>query len=217
MSNCRSLLPPNRTAREIALEAAGCARLNNIPLPVKDLMNAENCPVDLLNILADTMSVDYWDSEWPEATKRAIIKASLSVHWHKGTDGAVLDALETLGVTAEVVHWWQTNPQGQRGTMQITAYANQNLNNSETFLNPTLISQIRAFIKHAKRGCIHASVRVGAKFSNSLGLANAMTCLKVNINEGKAVGINPAFKNQLTINNAFTAIKISRADMRAVL
>jgi len=188
LKKCRSLLPPNRTAREKVLELVACTRLDAIPLPIKSLMNADECPAELLNFLADSMSVDYWDGEWPEDVKRDMIKASLSVHWHKGTDGAVEDALKALGVTADVTHWWQESPKGTPGTMKLIATANKNLDkNSETFLGPKLAQQIRTIIKHVKRGCIHMDIVTGANFDNEIQVANALSSTKLSLGHMVAV------------------------------
>lgn len=91
-----TLLPPNATKTERSLEAA-TARIGEIPITIGDLWNPQTCPTDLLPWLAWALSVDFWDSDWPEERKRAAIAASIDWHRHKGTKWAVVRALEIAG------------------------------------------------------------------------------------------------------------------------
>ena len=54
-------------------------------------------------------SVDRWDENWPEATKRDVIRSAWYIHAHKGTIGAVRRVVEPLGYLINVSEWWQTN------------------------------------------------------------------------------------------------------------
>ena len=69
--------------------------------------------------LAWTFSVDRWDPNWSEATKRAVIKASARIHKRKGTIGAIRRVVEPLGYLIKVVEWFQTTPRAPRGTFQL--------------------------------------------------------------------------------------------------
>ncbi len=89
-----TLLPPNATATEKNIEAA-TARVGSMAVPVRDLWNPQTCPASLLPWLAWALSVDNWDKYWDEATKRSVIAASISVHYKKGTVGAVKEARDT--------------------------------------------------------------------------------------------------------------------------
>jgi phage tail P2-like protein len=111
-------LPPNTTPLERAL-AGACAALADIPVPLRDLWSPDRCPLALLPILAWAFSVDRWDDTWPEATKRATIKASRYIHQHKGTIAAVRRVVNTLGYVIRITEWWQTKPRGKRGTFAL--------------------------------------------------------------------------------------------------
>ena len=80
-----SLLPPNATTAERALERAITEAVGSIPVPVRELWHADTCPAPLLPWLAAALSVDVWDAAWPEQAKRDAIRASFLVHRHKGT------------------------------------------------------------------------------------------------------------------------------------
>jgi len=100
------MLPPNATAEEKAISSA-MARLSDVPVPIRELWNPDSCPVDLLPWLAWALSVDVWDTDWPEDKKRNVIKASIEVHRHKGTPYAVEAALEAMGFMAKVSEWFK--------------------------------------------------------------------------------------------------------------
>ena len=111
-------LPPNTTALERAI-AVACAELVNVPVPLRELWNADRCPVKLLPFLAWACSVDRWDDNWPESSKRGTIKASYFIHKHKGTIAAVRRVVESLGYLIRITEWWQTMPPGVPGTFRL--------------------------------------------------------------------------------------------------
>ena len=112
----KSLLPINSTQLERALEAAF---FEKTIIPLRDLYNADTCPMHLLPHLAWAWSVDRWDYRWTEATKRAAIKASYYIHAHIGTIGALRRVVEPLGYLIEIIEWFNTVPQGVPGTFAL--------------------------------------------------------------------------------------------------
>ncbi|WP_316347597.1 phage tail protein I [Desulfuromonas acetoxidans] len=105
MSN--SLLPANATSLERDLETV-TARVADIPIVVGTLWNPQTCPASLLPWLAWALSVDDWQSDWPEATKRAVLAESLLIHCRKGTPWAVERALIAAGApNATVLDWYR--------------------------------------------------------------------------------------------------------------
>ena len=115
MSN---LLPPNATRTERALEAAGSI-VGEIDGHLDTLRNPDTIPTNLLPWLAWDRSVDVWDTAWTAAQKRAVVKASINVHQHKGTVGAMLTALAALDYSAQLIEWHQTSPAGAPYTFAI--------------------------------------------------------------------------------------------------
>lgn len=111
MSNTR-LLPVGSSPLEVAA-ARACADIENTPVPLRHLWNADTCPANLLPWLAWAFSVDRWDENWPEATKRDVIRNAWFIHAHKGTIGAVRRVVEPLGYLINVTEWWQTNDPGR--------------------------------------------------------------------------------------------------------
>ena len=106
MSN--SLLPPSasdfmRNAEKVT------EKITDIPVMLRTLWNADTCPVNLLPYLAWALSVDRWDKDWPEQTKRQSIRDAWLIHRHKGTIGALRRVVEPLGYIINVTEWWETN------------------------------------------------------------------------------------------------------------
>ena len=93
------LLPPNATPAERALSVAISP---SYEVGIKQLWNAQTCPVGILPWLAWALSVEVWDTGWTEAQKRTAIQNSISEHFKKGTSGYLRRALESLGYDVEI-------------------------------------------------------------------------------------------------------------------
>lgn len=112
-----SLLPPNATAFERALEA-GAGRIVDLDLPA-DAYNPMACPAALLPWLAWGLSVDTWDTDWSEADKRAAVAGSIELHRRKGTPKSVEIVLARFDQLARLVEWHETTPRGTPHTFEI--------------------------------------------------------------------------------------------------
>ncbi|ABR85128.1 phage tail protein I [Pseudomonas aeruginosa] len=110
------LLPNNSTVLERALASV---LPSDLPVPLRELMNPQRCPVELLPYLAWAWSVDRWDERWSEGVKRKAIAAAFHIHQHKGTIAALRRVIEPLGYLIEVLEWWQSDPPGPPGTFRL--------------------------------------------------------------------------------------------------
>ena len=99
--------------------------MSDVPVPVRDVWNADTCPASVLPWLAWALSVDQWDPNWTDAQKRATIKASVSIHRFKGTIGAVRQAIAALGLDAQVQEWFNKSPAGAPYTFDLVLDASQ--------------------------------------------------------------------------------------------
>ncbi len=113
-----SLLPPNSTPLERALEA-GLDPIPGIDFPIELLWDPATCPLPWLPWLAWSVSVDQWDSSWPEARKRQAVAESIALHRVKGTRASVEMVLARLDSFAELVEWHESDPPQAPNTFQI--------------------------------------------------------------------------------------------------
>lgn len=91
-----TLLPPNATPQERALEGA-TARVGDVPVPIRDLWNAGTCPADKLAFLAWAFGVDEWGAGWSDEDKRATIRDAVAVQARKGSVWSIRRVLANAG------------------------------------------------------------------------------------------------------------------------
>lgn len=116
------LLPPSATSQERAL-ALATARVSDVPSPLRQLWNPDTCPIEILPWLAWALSVDTWNPNWEEFTKRAVVSTAISTARIKGTRKAVSDALNALGAGVVLVEWFEKTPTGTPHTFTINIVA----------------------------------------------------------------------------------------------
>ena len=107
MSDFVTILPPNSTDLEQAVDETTATRIEGVPVKISDLVDVNHCPASHLPFLAWALSVDKWDSNWSDTIKRQVIAAAISVHQKKGTIGAMKDAIAALGADANVEQWFE--------------------------------------------------------------------------------------------------------------
>lgn len=112
-----SLLPPNSTPLERALEAG--ARPEPIVTPVASIDDPETCPANLLPLLAWGLSVDSWDADWSEADKRAAIAGSIALHRIKGTRLSAEIVLARFDRLLRIIEWHEANPPRPPHTFEV--------------------------------------------------------------------------------------------------
>jgi len=113
-----SLLPPNATPLERALEAA-MARIGDITAPIDTLLDPMSIDIDWLAWLAWGLSLDSWDADWTEAVKRQAVSQSIALHRVKGTRMSVEAVLRRFDHLLRVVEWHETVPRGTPHTFEI--------------------------------------------------------------------------------------------------
>lgn len=101
-----TLLPPNSTALERALDQTG-ARLTDVPVPLRDLWNPATCPAHLLPWLAWGVSIDFWNGDWSEAEKREAIAGAIEAQRRKGTPASLRQVLDRFDPMIGLVEWFQ--------------------------------------------------------------------------------------------------------------
>ncbi len=90
------LLPLNRTAFETAADLTG-ARIDELPVDLPELVRPYEIPVSHLPWLAWALSVDLWDSAWPEDKRRLLAARALAMHARKGTAASIAEHIRIMG------------------------------------------------------------------------------------------------------------------------
>lgn len=173
-----SLLPPSASAQERSIESTTATQEALPAEAIGDLWDPDSCPENLLPWLAWALSVDHWDSTWTENSKRQAIKDSIFVHRKKGTRSAIDKALNALALRVDIKEWFETN--GEPFTFELTALANQLFTASEdnastpdeVLLDEKFFAIVRRTIDEVKPVRSHFKLKVGANFSNSVGIGS---------------------------------------------
>ena len=197
------LLPPTYTKFEKALSET-LGRVTGIDVPVDTLWDPMECPEPHLPWLAWALSVDTWDADWPEQTKRKIIASSPEIHRFKGTRGAVERALAALGASTKIEEWFEQTPQGEPGTFSVTAFANEHITNGSVLLTAELQEQLRRAVTHTKPLSRTFSFQIGAGFKTEAGLANVARAVAKTELAGEAKV--PGTGSELSIGSVSRAI-----------
>lgn len=204
------LLPRTSTKHEKALEQAS-ARVNDVPVQIGDLWSAERCPEHLLPWLAHALSVDEWDSTWPEAIKRRVIAQSIPTHRIKGTAGAVKSALAALNAHIELEEWWQHG--GVPHTAKLIALVRNNLNQTgDSLLTPELMAQLWRIVAAMKPTRSHIDFNVGVQIDQPMSIASATTSCNVQRMDFASGPDNTLHTSTHTVQSAASSTVNSRCE-----
>lgn len=164
------ILPNDATPREKAYAAVD-ARFEDIDTDlVRRVRSVTEAPAAYLPYLAWERSVDVYDPEWSEATKRAVIAAAPEVHRYKGTRHAVETAMRALSIEAEIVEWWQASPRGAPYTFHVSLFVHVGLY-AGIVLDARLIRVAYAAVNRAKPLSRAYTMSIIARFPGVVGLA----------------------------------------------
>lgn len=94
-----SLLPPNRTPLEAAVSATIAGSFPRPAGAIAAVFDADSCPLDLLPFLAWELSVDLWDDDWSESTKRKACRDAYRLHALKTTLAGIREHVALTGAT----------------------------------------------------------------------------------------------------------------------
>jgi phage tail P2-like protein len=113
-----SLLPPNSSGLERALEKVGLSLLD-IPTPLATLWDPTLIDAKLLAWLAWSLSVTSWKSYWSDTVKRNRVQRAIDIARHQGTAQSVRDVVDAFGGHIDIREWWQMTPKGVPHTASI--------------------------------------------------------------------------------------------------
>ena len=153
----RSLLPPNATPLERAMEAA---MRQPIDIPIRKLWSAADCPVELLPYLAWALGVEEWDSDWPDPVKRSAVADAFRIHREKGT----LAGLKRVMMNAGAVYEYTERPAGVAMTARLSIF------NS----NAVYLPNIARAINRVKRASLDLELVVAAAAAGPLPIRGGL-------------------------------------------
>ncbi|MFT9180366.1 MAG: phage tail protein I [Zymomonas mobilis] len=119
-----SLLPPNSTSLERAIEKTSA---RNFELPaehIKEIWNPDACPTDLLPYCAVNNGLNQWSDDWPDNVKRQRIASAIEIARHMGTVKSIKDVVEAFGGAVVMREWFETTPRGAPHTFDLVLTVN---------------------------------------------------------------------------------------------
>lgn len=163
------LLPPNATLLERVLEKL-TQRIDDVAVPLRDLVNPDRCPATHLPWLAFMLSIDAWNPDWSEQIKRSFIKEAIAVQRIKGTSASVRRIVAAFGGQIALREWWQSTPPGTPHTFSLTL----NLND-QTGAPPTaqFVDEVIAEVGRTKPARAHFDFTQGLNAVGGLAIAGA--------------------------------------------
>lgn len=108
------ILPPNLcddkciVAAAKSIDAINQHSTSKLPTGVL-ISNIDQLTDNMLNVMAWQWHLENFDVNWPETTKRGVIKQSLTWHRKKGTKAIVQDVVDKLFVKCMVEEWYEYN------------------------------------------------------------------------------------------------------------
>lgn len=165
-----SLLPPNATELERALEQA-MARLASPAIPLRELVDPDACPLDLLPYLAWALSIDSWSSDWPESVKRARVRHAIAIQRSKGTANSVREVVESFGGSVALREWWETTPPGDPHTFALSVVLSGEDGETATAAFADAVIQE---VNRTKPVRSHFTYTLGLNFARALGVVGGL-------------------------------------------
>lgn len=110
----------NVCAAATAIDKQLCDMAANVDIGAV-IANIDNLPSGVLDHIAAQYDVSPWRDKWTIELKRSSLKFALLLKRKRGTRGALLRAVGSLGAAASIVEWWETNPKGTPHTFKIYA------------------------------------------------------------------------------------------------
>lgn len=155
------LLPRNARPVERGFDAIAETRLNRlaaIAAGIRSLNDPATCPPAWLHVLAWSLGVETWRSDWSIETKRAVIAATPRIKRQKGTVGAVRRAVQAVaGVCrVQVLRWCDPGGSGA----PLTGVVDIDVTGGAP---ARLTREALATADGAKRASVHLSLRLTAR------------------------------------------------------
>jgi phage tail P2-like protein len=119
----QTLLPPNKSPLEAALDLGFAKLLERIDPPFPELMDPQRTPVEFLPYLAADRGVSEWSPTAPEAEKRLTVALAWPTKRQAGTRKALENAVKGLQLTPKVTAWFEQTPPGPPYSFTVRAFS----------------------------------------------------------------------------------------------
>ena len=161
-----SKLPPSASKMERVMEQVFWEELALIERDIRNFYDPYQCRVDLLPYLAWEMSVDYWDENWSEQTKRDVIAASNPIHTSKGTRYALDKSIESIRDDGlRVTEWFDDEANLAPGFFRV------NLEARNSDIDENTVPQIYTAVNNAKNTRSHLeSISITSQIQNPINI-----------------------------------------------
>ncbi len=161
-----SKLPPSASKMERVMEQVFWEELVLIERDIRNFYDPYQCRVDLLPYLAWEMSVDYWDENWSEQTKRDVIAASNPIHTTKGTRYALDKSIESIRDDGlSVTEWFDDEVNLAPGFFRV------NLEARNSDIDESTVPQIYTAVNNAKNTRSHLeSISITSQIQNPINI-----------------------------------------------
>ncbi|EGR0465752.1 phage tail protein I [Vibrio cholerae] len=161
-----SKLPPSASKMERIMEQVFWEEIALIERDIKTFYDPYQCRADLLPYLAWEMSVDYWDENWSDETKRNVIFASLPIHSSKGTRFALDKSIESIRKDGLSVTEWFEDKENLR-----PGYFRVNLEARNSDIDESTVPQIIKAVNNAKNTRSHLeSISITSQVTSPMNL-----------------------------------------------
>ncbi len=176
--------------QELLLQAAD-AQIQHPILQKLFIKDPQTCLSEALPIMIAEYSLEEFIEEGlVEQAIRDLLSAGPVLHSIKGTMPGIQYALDRVGVSASVVEWFETEPEGKPGTHQITVDVNQTLFEGTAVIDDKTIAQIWRLINVMKRWSQKTYLRIALKMTSTVGMASVIKA--ANMVKLDHSGITPA-------------------------
>ncbi|ASE41136.1 phage tail protein I [Brevundimonas vesicularis] len=162
-----TLLPHNATRLERALEQALATRLDALPVPIKDTLNADVIPVASLPWLGYSFGLRTWNADWPEMVRRSVVKNAIPTARRKGSVQSVRDVVAAFGGSLAIREWWELTPKGSPFTFSIVLTLN---GQSGEPVTARFVEEVVAEIERAKPARAHFTFTQGLSFAGGFAV-----------------------------------------------
>lgn len=110
MTDPVTLLPSSAARLAKAMDRALARRLAEIPNPIRDVHDADRIDIDLLPWLAWERGLRTWNTDWPEAVRRALVRNAIQTARHMGSVQSLHDVVAAFGGALSIREGWELDP-----------------------------------------------------------------------------------------------------------